>query len=269
MAHLKGPIQFTGSIGDIRAYYDKSLKKYILSTKGGASKNLIMNNPAFARTRDNLNEFKACAKWSSMLRKSLICIEHLHFSRYFSEIVKLSKEIQTRDEAGMYGYRAIESSKAPHLLKEINFNRQHPFLGIIRDEFRVEFSEDKKTAIFSMPGFIPSSRLCWPTPISFFRFYLVIAQLSDMVWKESENCYEPAIKNLGRLTRCTISDWIVKDTSPVDILMEVSFDESALTQPATTVIVSLGIEVATGVAGGCAYIQPGNGTMAIVECFVS
>ena len=90
-----------------------------------------------------------------------------------------------------------------------------------------------------------------------------------MVWKESENCYEPAINNLGRLTRCTISDWITKSASPVDILMEVSFDEPALTKPATTVIVALGIEVATGVAGGCVYIQPGNGTMAIVECFVS
>ena len=43
MAHLKGPVQFAGSIGDIRAYYDRSLKKYILPTKGGASKNLIIH----------------------------------------------------------------------------------------------------------------------------------------------------------------------------------------------------------------------------------
>jgi hypothetical protein len=269
MAQLTGPIQFTGSIGNFRAYYDKSLKKYILSTKGGASKNLIMNNPAFARTRDNMNEFKACTKWSSLLRKSLLCIDHLNFSRYFSEITKLSKEIQTRDEAGVYGFRAIESSKAPHLLKTINFNRQFPFPGVIRNEFRIEFSEDKKTAVFSMPAFIPSSRFYWPTPIYSFRFYLVIAQLSDMAWSEIENCYEPVIKDLGRLTRCTISDWMVKNTSPVDILMEVSLDEPALTQPATTVIVALGIEVAKGVTGGCAYIEPGNGTMAIVECFVS
>ena len=269
MAHLQGPIQFIGSIGNIRSYYDKSLKKYILSTKGGASKNLIMNHPAFARTRDNMNEFKACTQWSSMVRKSLLCIDHLSFSRYFSEIVKLSKVIQTFDEAGLYGFRAIESSKAPHLLKEINFNRQFPFPGVIRNEFRVEFSEDKRTAVFSMPAFIPSSRFYWPTPIHSFRFYLVIAQLSDMAWSETENCYEPLIKDLGRLTRCTISNWIVKDASPVDILMEVSFDEPALTKPATNVIVALGIEVATGVTGGCAYIQPGNGTMAIVDCFVS
>jgi hypothetical protein len=38
MAELKGPILFTGSIGGIRAYYDKSLKRYFISTKGGIEK---------------------------------------------------------------------------------------------------------------------------------------------------------------------------------------------------------------------------------------
>ena len=33
MAELKGPILFTGSIGTIRAYYDKVLKKYFVSTR--------------------------------------------------------------------------------------------------------------------------------------------------------------------------------------------------------------------------------------------
>jgi len=34
MARNDGPIQFTGSLGNIRSYYDKGLKKQILSTKG-------------------------------------------------------------------------------------------------------------------------------------------------------------------------------------------------------------------------------------------
>jgi hypothetical protein len=36
MGELKGPILFTGSIGNIRAYYDRALKRYVLSNKGGA-----------------------------------------------------------------------------------------------------------------------------------------------------------------------------------------------------------------------------------------
>jgi hypothetical protein len=65
MARLKGSFTFTGSIGNIRSYYDKKKKCYILATKGGSSKELIENNPSFARTRENMNEFKACGIWAS------------------------------------------------------------------------------------------------------------------------------------------------------------------------------------------------------------
>ena len=33
MAELKGPIQFIGSMGNIRVYYNKTLKRYIVSRR--------------------------------------------------------------------------------------------------------------------------------------------------------------------------------------------------------------------------------------------
>jgi hypothetical protein len=62
MAELKEPIQFIGSIGNIRVYYNKTLKRYIVSTKGGSQKALIKKNPAY---RECMTEFKACAYWAS------------------------------------------------------------------------------------------------------------------------------------------------------------------------------------------------------------
>lgn len=119
-----------------------------------------------------------------------------------------------------------------------------------------------------MPGFILKARLNWPTPFQLFRFYLVIAQVSDMAWNEKDRFYYPVVDELGRLTLCSISDWMVNNAEPVDILMEVPFDEPVLTLPGTTVIVALGIEMATDVTGGTAYVTRGNGTMGSVECFV-
>ena len=269
MARNDGPIQFTGSLGNIRSYYDRSLGKHILSTKGGANKNLIKNNPAFARTRDCMNEFTGCTRWASMLRRGLLIVRHLCFSRYFSGIVKLAKEIQVRDQESTYGFRSVESSKVPYLLREVNFNVIHPFNNVIRDAYGVIFSQDKKTAHFSMLGFIPRARLNWPTPFHSFRLYLVIAQLSDMVCDELNGQYVAVVDDLRRLTKCEISEWMVNNMEPVDIEMEVSFDEPALTQPGTTVVVALGVEMATDFNGGSAYIPIGNGTMGIVECFVS
>ena len=267
MARNKGPIQFEGSLGNIRSYYDKSLRKYILSTKGGANRDLIMNNPSFARTRDCMNEFTACSKWASTFRKSLLCLAHLMYSRFFAGVVKLAKEIQLRDEVGTFGFRSIEASKIPSLLKEINLNQEHPFTGVNRDPISITFSEDKRTARFTMCGFVPGNGFNWRMPFSKFRFYLVIAQLSDWVWNERDHRYYPVVDNLRGLTRMSVSDWMVKNYEPVDIQMDVSFDEPALSQPGTTVIVVLGVEMATLEAGGSVYITPGNGTAGMVGCF--
>jgi len=267
MARNNGPIQFIGSLGNIRSYYDPTLKKYILSTKGGANKNLIMNNPSFARTRDCMNEFSACSKWVSMIRKSLFCLNHLTYKRYFSGVVKLAKVIQLQDEVSTFGFRNILSSKCPNLLKEINFNQEHPFAGVIHDAYNVTFSADKKTVQLSMPGFIPATKLWWSTPFFSYRFYLVIAQLSDMVWYEKEKRYIPVVDDLRGLTKSQTTNWMINNMEPVDILMEVSFDQPALSQPGTTVLVALGIEMSAGNTSGSAYITPGNGTVGIVECY--
>src|ERR1035437_3414404 len=145
MAQLRGSILFTGSIGNVRAFYDKKSKRYILATKGGASKEDIMNSPNFARTRENMNEFKACGMSVSQIRKSLLTLSHLFYGQYCAEIVKLIKSIQLHDEAHPRGYRAIETSKAPELLTTLNFNRNHPFDRVLTARPQVTLSEDKQT----------------------------------------------------------------------------------------------------------------------------
>ena len=103
MAELKGPILFTGSIGTIRAYYDKVLIKYFVSTKGGSTREMIMKNAAFARQRENMSEFKVCAIWAKHLRRSLLAISHLFQGYYFSEIMAMAKSIQKHDTVNLRG----------------------------------------------------------------------------------------------------------------------------------------------------------------------
>jgi hypothetical protein len=152
MAQLTGPIQFTGSIGNIRSYYNKKLKRNILSTKGGASRDDILNNPEFARTRENMNEFKACGMWSSLTRKALYGISNLYEGNYFSEIIKLGKEIQLHDEGHPRGYRSIGSSKTSALLTTLVFNSDYSFDRILSVKTQVSLSDDKKTVTLSLPG---------------------------------------------------------------------------------------------------------------------
>ena len=264
MAQLKGPLQFTGSIGNFRSYYDKRLKRYILSTKGGASRELILNSPEFERTRENMKDFAACSMWASLLRKALLCVAALYRGNYFSNIVKYGKNIQKFDTVNIKGKRSVASSMASHLLKLINFNEDQPFSMAFCNPVKVVFSDDKKRVTLQISDFQSYGQLHWISPFQSYRFTLVIAQLADMVWNETELKYLPIVKGLEHLTVTTVSDWQNRITDKIEVNLEASFAAPALQQLGTTVVVVMGIEFRDA--------QPNNitlgGTMGIVECFV-
>jgi hypothetical protein len=268
MARLKGPILFTGSLGNIRSIYNKKLKRYVLSTKGGASKDLIKNSPTFARTRENMSEFAACGKWSSLLRKALLSISHLFFGFYFSEIVKLAKQIQLRDESHAKGSRSLESSKIPELLTTLNFNRSHSFNSVISDFPAIAFSEDKRKVTLTLSSFKSSLCIHWPVRFDSYRIALVIAQLPDFVYNEEEAAFIPVIPDLEQLSVITYSEWLPNNSEPRDIFLDALFPEPALQQPGTTVIVAMAIEISSSLLKPTDSYTSNEGTMKIVACFV-
>ena len=267
MAELKGPVQFIGSMGNIRVYYNKTLKRYIVSTKGGASKELIMNNPAFARQRENMAEFKACAYWSSLLRKLLESVDHLAVGYYFSGFMKLAKAIQKQDLEHEKGFRSLESSKAANLLTTLCFNKEHPFEDVFTQRFDVGFSPDKKTITLTLPGFCSKYQLLWPRRYQLYRLSLVIAELPDFEWNEIEMCYMPRVAGLVKKSVKVCTTWKRESTEPEDIVLTASFAEPALSLPGTTVIVALAVEVSNGVGVPASTSIAGMGSMKIVDCF--
>ena len=242
MGTLKGPIQFTGSIGGIRCYYDKALKRWIISTKGGQSKELIKKSPKLKLQRENMNEFKVCSKCASQLQMSLINLCHLHKGYYFPKIVKLGKTINKHDTISGHGIRSLESSKASRLLLDINFNAYHPFNEVLTLPSTVMFSEDKKTVTLKLLGLISKYHIKWFESYASFRITMVIAQVSDYVWDKKGRRYEPVIKDATQLSETAYSDWLATGLVPQDVILEASFAKPAFQIPGTTVIVAMGIE---------------------------
>ncbi|NWJ51183.1 MAG: hypothetical protein HXX14_09970 [Bacteroidetes bacterium] len=268
MAQLKGPMQFTGSVGNIRSYYDKRLKRYILSTKGGASKDIILNNPAFARTRENMNDFSACSMWASLLRMALSSIMNLYRGNYFSDIVSYGKKIQKFDTVNAKGKREVASSKASSLLKLIHFNEDQPFDRTFCSPLRIAFSDDKKSVALQIKSFQSFGQLHWQFDFQSYRFSMIIFQLADMIWSEEKQKYKPVVDGLDKLTKIAVSDWQDRSVELVDFNLEASFAEPALQQPGTTVVVALGIEVSCSPVCSLNHTAAIGGTMGIVACFV-
>lgn len=268
MGTLKGPLQFTGSVGNFRCYYDPASGKYIIATKGGQTKEQIENNPNFVRQLENMNEFKLSAMWASLLQKSPSSIDHLHWGYYFPKINAMGKTIIKHDDIGIRGIRSLESSKVAGLLKTINFNKLHPFDEILTQPIVVSLSDNKQTVTLKVFGLNPFRHIKWLGSYVSFRLTLVIAILPDWHWNAMEKMFKPVIMESRLLSRAAYTEWYSKTTDAKDVILQASFAQPALQQAGSTVVVALGIEFSPTKVEPTTILTYGIGTMKIVDCFV-
>lgn len=264
MSIIKGPFDFTGSLGNMRSYYDPSIGKQVLSRIGGPTREQFLTDPNYARQRQVSSELIGRSLWASQIKQGLSDLRHLMHSRCFNLITASGKQIQQRDITSPNGQHAIVVKNNPGILTGIDFNKLCPFGKVIGDIYEINLHPDMQTVTFSIPGFISSRDVNWVTRFFAVKFSLVITQISDVVWNSDIDGYVKIVPNLDVFTRSTSGNWIVRNNEPCDISLTVSFDEPALTLPGTTVIAALGVEFSVPANNGQPFVSYQNGSLAIV-----
>lgn len=266
MAEMIGPVHFRGKIGNLRYYYLKSAKKWVVAGNGGANKELILNNPAFVRTRENMSEFGACGTTASALRKALIELDHLNAGYYMGEVVKLMKIIQKKDIPGVPGHRNIFISRFKSLLTTINFNANHPFSQVLSHQIEVNADQNRNTIAVRIPDICSYYEISWPVTFDWYRISLVIAQQPDCRWSEEFGVYLSPYPMAHANSVTVRSVWLKRSRDTVDIDLTASFPDTKLPPDDVTVVVAVGIEIATNMVGNAFVSADGCGTMAIIAC---
>ena len=269
MARHKGPINFDGSLGNFRSYYDPSTGKQIDGETGGPTSEEFWNNPNYEPAQKRAIEMGGRSKWASYIKLGLFDIRHLMHSRAFNNIVAAGRPIQALDETEDIGFRGIDANKDPNLLLEIDFNKDLSFASVIREIYQISFSADHKTITLTIPDFVPTRDIRRVTKYVAVRFFLNISQVSAVIWNPVTKVYEPVVSDLELLSKCTIGEWIAKTNEAGEVILEASFDDPAFSIPGTTVIVSMGIEFAVSMKQGQYTTLPQSGTMAIVGYFTA
>ena len=267
MATLKGPLQFTGSMGDMRSYYDKDSGKQILASKGGANKNIIKNNKSLERVRDMNREFKACNIWAKMVRNGTEDLSYLKSGRIHGKLVSIAKTLQKLNEEDGYGFRRIESSKFNYPLIGFSMNNAYPFKNVFQIEPDISIADDRSMVTLSMNNFISYSKFKWPERIFYYRVYLTIVELPDVEWYEGYRKYFPVYLPFALTYKTSVSEWLLVSTFPIDFQITASFNQNALPREKTTVMVAMGLEFASGMQYHTPYVVKDHGTMAILRCF--
>ncbi|MFI2743788.1 hypothetical protein ACG2LH_13685 [Zhouia sp. PK063] len=138
MPKYKSLFNVEGSLGEVTFY--KSQDGYYLKTKSGVSKNRIMNDPSFARTRENLEEFKNVAGAGKILRRAITSLmTDAKDNRVTSRLTKVLSKVKNEDLTSARGQRTvaigIATTAGKAWLRGFNFNKNALLDSILKAGF--------------------------------------------------------------------------------------------------------------------------------------
>jgi hypothetical protein len=191
MGKLTGIIKFEGTFDGLTFY--KSPDGYLVKTKSGVSKNRIMNDPAFVRTRENISEFSLNAKSGKALRQSISPLLHrAKDSKLSSRMLKLMNTIKNFDGSSARGQRQVGlglgSLEGKLLLKGFDFNLHAPLSSVLH----ALYSVDVVTGVLSIPDLSPQEQLGIPEGATHTSFSSAFVNL-DFETGIFDSSYSPAV----------------------------------------------------------------------------
>jgi hypothetical protein len=134
MARVNSLVKIEGTLDNLTFY--KSADGHFVRTKGGVSKNRIMNDPAFVRTRENGVEFGSIASSGKLLRNSMgSLLVKAKDAKLSSRLVKVMGQIKNMDTNSVRGSRNVAQglmdANAKLLLKGFDFNIKAPLGNVL------------------------------------------------------------------------------------------------------------------------------------------
>lgn len=158
MAKQTGVITLEGRVGRLSFY--KTKDGYLAREKGGISKSRIMNDPKFARTRENLQEFADNASSSKLLRDALRpVVSKIGDSRLALRVTQAMMKVLKTDLINARGDRKVREGDWS-LMKGMELNAASSMGSTLFMEVVYTDSPTEWTA--AIAGFIPQDFLALP-----------------------------------------------------------------------------------------------------------
>lgn len=165
MAKQTGIITLKGSVGSLSFY--KTKDGYLARQKGGVDKSRIMNDPRFARTRENIKEFTDNANSSKLLRDALRpVISKIGDSRLNLRITQAMMQVLKSDLVNVRGERKVKEGDW-NSLKDLEMNAGSSLTSTLYFEIQVNETEANWDVI--LPNFTPSDLMAIPNGATHYK----------------------------------------------------------------------------------------------------
>lgn len=158
MAKVRSIFNVEGTLGEVT--FVKGEDGYYARTKGGVSKKRILNDPAFARTRENLSEFANAATSGKMLRRSIVgLLNDAKDNRVTSRLTQVMARVKNEDLISPRGERNVATGILTVLgkawLNGFNFNKK----AILDSVLQAAFALDPATGEVVIADLVPIQQL--------------------------------------------------------------------------------------------------------------
>lgn len=165
MAKQTGVITLKGPVGRLSFY--KTRNGYLAREKGGIEKSRIMNDPRFARTRENIREFTDNATASKLLRDALRpVISKIGDKRLNLRITQVMMQVLKSDESSVRGDRKVKLGNWD-LLKEMELNAGSSLSSTLF--FEIQSSDSASAWQVQLPAFVPGDMIALPVGATHYR----------------------------------------------------------------------------------------------------
>lgn len=248
-AKVKSFIKIDGTLDGLTFYEAQGQR--LVKTASGVSKDRILNDPDYKRTRENMAEFGGSAKVAKAFRLGFANVIRLMSDRYLTgRLTGMFKTINTLG-TGARGERTIDITLHKEVIEGMEFNEASPFGAVFFAPSTISANANRDVITWNIPDFDTGSYVVPPSGATHFRLVLVASTLSDYAYTNPSVGYEPV--NLAENTKNALA-------------FSAYIPLGGMVGSATSLVADIGIgaalpaTVATMVGVGVVFYQDVNGS---------
>lgn len=207
MARNNSFIKLEGTLDGL-TFYNKDGQNLVKS-KNQVSRNRIMNDPEYKRTRENMQEFGGAARCSKAFRESFASIARLVGDTYLSSRITGKVRRVVPNGAGLRGERNINLVDNLEPFVGLNFNKSKPFdsqFNAPSDGPTIDVNRDKVT--WTIPDFNTDTYINIPEGATHCKLALAAGYVSNYEWVPALKSYEPVEETPNGVGEIVYSDAI-------------------------------------------------------------
>jgi hypothetical protein len=203
MAKQIGIVPLRGTIGNIT--FQNSQNGLIAMIKSNLSKERILTDEAFERTRENAKEFARAGHGAHTLREIFtVAVAGCYDNRLQARLVGRLMKVIHSDTASARGERNLVIGDNT-LLKNFHWNRHAGLTSVMKAPFTVAVDRVTGTVTLSIPSYIPKEVLIGNPEASHFK---IIMSAAEVDWNAEDA--------LAQVAATAILPWDTAATLPVN-----------------------------------------------------